>query len=255
MDRRAQAPLHSQLLNAILDMIKKQGLKPGDALPSESQLCREFGVSRTVVRQTLAQLDNNGVVHRVQGKGTFVSQQKASEHLGHTMLGLYEDAHLRGDSVKSLILEHLVEPAAGEVASQLEVAPGTPIVKLTRMRYVNGEPWALSTAWLPEEIGKHSFEADLTTESLYKLLERNGISGVTGWRSVEAVLADRAVAKHLGAKLGSPLLKLKSLRRDQSGQAIEYFEAYHRGDKSRFEFELTLEHAKGRVLSSATARA
>jgi GntR family transcriptional regulator len=79
-------------------------------------------------------------------------------------------------------------------------------------------------------------------------LERNGVFGVTGWRSVEAVLAERSVAKYLEVKPGSALLRLKSLRRDENGSPIEYFEAFHRGDRSRFEFELTHEQTQARVL-------
>jgi GntR family transcriptional regulator len=248
LDRKATTPLYSQLLNAILEIIKNQKLQPGDALPSENQLCREFGVSRTVVRQTLAQLENDGLVHRVKGKGTFVSPIKAPEYLGHTLLGLYEDAHLRGEAVRSTVLDHAVVEADAEIANKLKIEVGAPVVKLSRMRFVNEEPWALSTAWLPEEVGKHSFNADLTTDSLYRLLERNGVIGVTGWRSVEAVLADRFVANHLGVKPGSALLRLKSLRRDENGVPIEYFEAFHRGDRSRFEFELTHEQTQARVL-------
>jgi GntR family transcriptional regulator len=248
VDRKATTPLYSQLLNAILEIIKTENLQPGDALPSENQLCREFGVSRTVVRQTLAQLDNDGLVQRVKGKGTFVSIIKAPENLGHTLLGLYEDAHLRGDEVRSEVLEHSVVEADAETANKLKIPLGAAVVKLRRMRYVNEEPWALSTAWLPEEVGQYSFDADLTSESLYQLLESNGISGVTGWRSVEAVLAERSVAKYLGVKPGSALLKLKSLRRDETGIPIEYFEAFHRGDRSRFEFELTHEQTQARVL-------
>jgi GntR family transcriptional regulator len=252
LDRKAHAPLYSQLLNAILEIIKTQNLQPGDALPSENQLCREFGVSRTVVRQTLAQLENDGLVQRVKGKGTFVSIMKAPEHLGHTLLGLYEDAHLRGEAVRSKVLEHSVLEADAEIASKLSIEPGAKVVKLSRMRYVNEEPWALSTAWLPEQVGQYSFNADLTTESLYRLLERNGVIGVTGWRSVEAVLAERSVAKYLEVKPGSALLKLKSLRRDESGSPIEYFEAFHRGDRSRFEFELTHEQTQARVLPNVS---
>lgn len=249
VSRDASGPLYGQLREAIVSMIAAEGLVPGDLLPSEHQLCQEFGVSRTVVRQALAQLDNEGLVQRVKGKGTFVGHPKTSEHLMHTLLGLYEDVEQRGGEVRSDVLAHRTIPADREVATQLELDEGAPVVELRRMRYVDGEPWALSTAWLPEAYGRLTTRADLTEESLYRVLERHGIVGVTGWRSVEAVLADRDSAQLLGIHAGSALLKLESVRRDASGVPIDYFVAYHRGDRSRFEFELTNEHTLARVLT------
>lgn len=249
--RGLSSPLYDQLREAIVRMITTCGLLPGDLLPSEHQLCKDFKVSRTVVRQALAELDNDGLVRRIKGKGTFVGHPKTSERLMHTLLGLYEDVQERGGVVRSDVLGHKTVLASKEVAEQLEVAPNTPVTLLKRMRFVDEEPWALSTAWLPEQVGRHTLTSDMTSESLYRVLERNGILGVTGWRSVEAVLADSLTAHHLRTEPGSALLKLKSVRRDELGLPIEYFEAFHRGDHSRFEFELTRDETYARILTSS----
>ena len=245
--RDIPSPLYDQLREAILQMISSKGLSPGDLLPSEHQLCEEFKVSRTVVRQALAELDSEGVVRRVKGKGTYVGQPKTSERLMHTLMGLYEDARERGRNVRSDVLQHETISASQEVAEHLGIAAGSPVVVLKRMRFVDDEPWAFSIAWLPEHVGIHTFSADMTHESLYGVLERRGILGATGWRSVEAVLADEVLAKHLETEPGSALLKLRSIRRDRQGLPFEYFEAYHRGDHSRFEVELTQDDTFARV--------
>lgn len=245
--RNLPSPLYDQLREAILEMICGRGLGPGDLLPSEHQLCEDFKVSRTVVRQALAELDNEGLVRRVKGKGTYVGHPKTSERLMHTLMGLYEDVQGRGGVVSSTVLQHTIAPAGPEVADQLGILANTPVVVLKRMRFVDGEPWALSTAWLPEKVGEHTFAADMTRESLYLVLERNGIFGATGWRSVEAVLADELSAPHLETQTGSALLKLRSVRRDEQGTPFEYFEALHRGDHSRFEFELTRDETLARI--------
>lgn len=251
VQRNGEAPLYGQLRDALLQIIEFGGLVPGDVLPSEHQLCEDFAVSRTVVRQALAQLENEGRVDRVKGKGTFVAQPKTSEHLGHTLLGLYEDVTQRGGEVHSDILAHDFVDASPEVAAHLDIRESTRVVRIRRLRYVDGEQWALSTAWLPEAIGNHTFGEDLTTQSLYEVLERHGFVGVTGWRAVEAVLADRDTANLLGTHQGAALLKLTSVRRDSLGHPIDYFEAYHRGNRSRFEFELSKEQTLARVLSQA----
>lgn len=251
--RDVSSPLYGQLRDAIVQMISSQGLSAGDLLPSEHQLCEDFKVSRTVVRQALAELHNEGLVHRVKGKGTFVAQPKTGERLMHTLMGLHEDVHIRGGVVHSDVLRHATEPASTEVAQQLALPCGSPVVVLQRMRFVDGEPWALSTAWLPSHVGAHIETADMTRESLYVVLERNGIFGATGWRSVEAVLADQLSAKLLRTEPGSALLKLKSVRRDEHEEPFEYFEALHRGDHSRFEFELTRDETLARVRTNSSS--
>lgn len=251
--RDLPSPLYNQLREAILQMISAKGLCPGDLLPSEHQLCEDFKVSRTVVRQALAELESEGLVRRVKGKGTYVGHPKTSERLMHTLMGLYEDARERGRAVRSDVLHHATIPASQEVAEQLSIPAGCPVVMLKRMRFVDGEPWAFSTAWLPEHVGEHTFSADMTQESLYGVLERHGILGAAGWRSVEAVLADEVLAQHLETEPGSALLKLRSVRRDKNGLPFEYFEAYHRGDHSRFEVELTHDDTFARVRTTRHA--
>ncbi len=73
IDRRSAAPMYDQLRRLIIDGIAQDGLQPGDPLPGEHRLCEQYGISRTVVRQALAQLEHEGIVERVKGKGTFVA--------------------------------------------------------------------------------------------------------------------------------------------------------------------------------------
>ena len=249
IDRAAEKPMYDQLRQLIVNLISQQQLVPGDVLPSEHQLCHDFGISRTVVRQALAQLENEGVIERVKGKGTFVAPPKISERLAHTLVGLYEDVKRRGGEVRSLVLQHRVDAADVEVAQALEIAVGDPVVVLERLRFVNGEPWSLSTTWMPESIGRLTFSHDMTADSLYQVLEQYGIVAVSGLRSAEAVVASRELAQRFGLAVGSALLKLRSIRRDAGDRPIEFFVAYHRGDRSRFEFELGPNESVARVVT------
>lgn len=248
VSRLAEAPLHDQVKSVITEMINREGLEPGAALPSEHRLCHDLGVSRTVVRQALAQLENLGVVNRERGKGTFVSARKTSEGFVNSLSGLYDDVSRRGGTVKSDVLEQRLVPADAATAIQLEIEPGDTVMTLRRMRYVDGEPWALSTSWLPEKFGHVVFDANMQVESLYRILQKAGIVAASGRRSVESVAADEPTASLLNVDEGSPVLKLSSLRRDQSGAPIDYFVAYHRGDRSRFEYALEPDESRARML-------
>jgi GntR family transcriptional regulator len=241
--------MYTQLKRHIVEYIAKLGLSPGDVLPGEHRLCEQFSVSRTVVRQALAQLEHQGVIVRVKGKGTFVAHQKTPESLVHTLTGLYEEVAARGGHVHSIVRKQRFEPASDETAEALGVAPGTAVAVIDRLRFVDGEPWSWSTTYLPHEVGALVIDADLSDQSLYGLLSAQGIRAVRGKRSAEAASADQEQASLLQVGVGQALLVLRSIGYDDGDRPIEYFLAYHRGDRSRFEFELTASSA----LSSTAA--
>ena len=248
IDRHSAAPMYDQLRQLIIEGIARDGLQPGDPLPGEHRLCERYGISRTVVRQALAQLEHEGLVERVKGKGTFVSRPRTAESLVHTLVGLYDDVERRGGHVHSDVLRHEQALADDEIAAALEVAPGTPVVVLERLRHVDDEPWSLSTTWMPEHVGGVTLGVDLSEASLYRLLAENGIVATSGVRSAEATVATHEQAQHLGVSAGSALLRLRSVSRGADGIPIEYFVAHHRGDRSRFEFQLQQEQSQASLL-------
>ena len=248
IDRLSATPMYDQLRQLIIDHIEQDGLHPGDPLPGEHRLCEQYGISRTVVRQALAQLEHEGLVERVKGKGTFVARPRTSESLVHTLVGLYDEVASRGGHVHSDILRHETIEADAEVAAALEVEEGSPIVVLTRLRHVDGDAWSLSTTWMPEAVGAVTLGEDLHETSLYRLLEEHGIVATSGVRSAEATVATHEQAQLLGVSAGSALLRLRSVSRDASGTPIEFFIAHHRGDRSRFEFQPGPEASRGSLV-------
>ena len=238
IDRQSAAPMYDQLKQLIIDGITREKLGPGDLLPGEHRMCEQYGISRTVVRQALAQLEHEGVVERVKGKGTFVARPKTSESLVHTLAGLFEEVERRGGHVHSQILRHERVPASAEVAAALDIAPGDSVVALERLRFIDDEPWSLTTTWMPEDIGAVTFASDMAELSLYAVLADHGWHAVRGMRSAEATIASPEQARLLGMSPGSALLLLRSTSYSEAGRPMEHFVAYHRGDRSRFEFQL-----------------
>ncbi|MFV0450690.1 MAG: GntR family transcriptional regulator [Propioniciclava sp.] len=253
IDRSSSAPMYAQLRSVILDAIDDGDLHPGDILPGEHRLCDQYGVSRTVVRQALAELEHEGVIERVKGKGSFVARPKTSESFAHTMQGLFENVESRGGKVRSDVLQFGIVPTEPDIADILEVEPFSGVTVLVRRRFVDNEPWALSTTWMPPRIGA-LVDADALTEgSLYAQLRASGIVAIRGLRSAEAVVADRDIAETLGIEEGAPLMRLRSVLRDADDAVIEYFDAFHLGDRSRFEFEVGLDLPGLSVLHVADA--
>lgn len=240
IDRGSPVPFYHQLKLLVVERIRTEGLRTGDRVPGEFALCEAYEVSRTVVRQALAELETEGVLERVKGRGTFVAVPKTSEGLAQHLTGLFEDMQARGHHLRSLVRRMVVEPSPAQVARELQVPAGSPVLMIERLRFVGDEPWVLATTYLDAGLEDELRTADLENGSLYDVLENHlGIQLVSGRRTIEAVTATRPLARALGVRAGSPVLLLRSTSLGRHLRPVEHFIAYHRGDRSRFEVELT----------------
>lgn len=239
INRRSLLPYYHQLKQLLLAEIRTQALLPGDRVPGDHKLCAAYGVSRTVVRQALAELESEGVIERVKGKGTFVAQPKTAEGMVQSLTGLFEDVAARGSHLRSRVLRQQVVPADDQVAGDLQLSAGDPVIVLERVRFVTDEPWAVTTTYLPERLAPGVVHEDLTDRSLYSILEEKyDVRLVHGRRSVEAALAGAALARNLGVTRGAALLVLRSVSFGVDDRPVEVFVAYHRADRTRFEVRL-----------------
>lgn len=250
LDRESTLPLYHQVKQILLARVRADDLGPGARVPGDNELCRSLGVSRSVVRQALAELEVEGVVVRVKGRGTYVAPPRTAEHLVARLTGLHEEMTARGVSVTSTVRRQEVVPADDVVAAALEVEVGTPVLVLERLRHVGGEPWVLTTTHLPTDVAPDLAQEDFTEQSLYGVLEsRYGVRLTHGRRSVEAVPASEEAARLLGVSSGEPLLRLRSTTWADD-RPVESFVALHRGDRTRFEVDLertiALHHAETR---------
>ncbi|UKY54171.1 GntR family transcriptional regulator [Streptomyces inhibens] len=239
IDRSSLLPFYHQLKQILLGEIERRKLQPGDRLPGDHELCRTYEVSRTVVRQALNELESEGVIERIKGRGTFISSPKTAEGLVQSLTGLYEDVAARGGELRSDVRRLEVVPADAQVAAELQREPGHPVIVIERLRFVNEEPWVLTTTHVPQEVAPGLLDEDLTRQSLYALLEdKYGVQLVKGRRSVEAATASAELARSLGVGQGAPVLVLRNVSFGADGRPVESFVAFHRGDRSRFEVEL-----------------
>lgn len=248
IDFNSNIPYYIQLIDVLKGQINSGGWQIGDQIPSEPDLCETYGVSRTVVRQALRELELEGLIIRRKGKGTFVAKPKISESLAQKLTGFYQDMVERGHQPVSQVLCQEVVPAGEKVASYLDIEPGTRVIDIKRVRSVNDEPIVLVTSYLPYELCPRLAETDLTNQSLYAFLENEcGIMIAYGRRSIEAVAAKKDEAKLLHIAVGAPLILLDSVSYLEDDTPIEYYHAVHRGDRSRFEVELVRIKEVGRV--------
>jgi GntR family transcriptional regulator len=232
-------PYYVQVRDTIQARIHTGVWQPGDQLPGEPELCRMFAVSRTVIRQALNDLVNNGLLIRRKGKGTFVAQPKIRESLVQKLTGFYQDMVEQGHTPRAQILRQENVPASQKVADYLQIDPGTLVITIERLRFVQEIPIQLVTTYLPAQLCPALLDVDLTHQSLYAVLEQTcGVFIVRGRRSIEAVPANEHEARLLRVQKGAPLILLDSVSFSSDGTPIEYYHALHRGDRTRFEVEL-----------------
>lgn len=239
IDRESVIPYYYQLKEYLKYLIEENKLKEGEKIPSEMELCRDHGVSRTVVRQALNELVNEGLLTRSKGKGTFVARPKIVGNLMQRLYGFHKDMTGQDLEVKNNIIDFSVIEANKKIAEKLQLAPGDKVFKLVRLRFVNKEPFVYVTSYIPHSLCPGLIKEDFSKQSLYDTLEmKYGLKIVSSRRSIEAIAATEDVALMLEIPKNSPLLLLRSVSYLENEQPVEYYEAKHRGDRSGFAVEL-----------------
>ncbi len=239
IDRNSPIPYYVQVKEALTECIGRGDWQPGDQLPGEPELCRIFDVSRTVIRQALQELMYEGMILRKKGRGTFVAEPKISGSLVQKLTGFHEDMVSQGYTPFSQVLKQQVVPANSKVASYLEIATGTEVIEIERLRFVRDEPINLVTTYVPYALCPRLLQANLVHQSLYAFLQEEcDLVLMRGRRIIEAVSANEYEAELLKVKKSAPLIMLDSVSYLGDDTPVEYYHALHRGDRTCFEVGL-----------------
>jgi GntR family transcriptional regulator len=232
-------PYYYQLIQVLQEAIAENTWAEDTPIPSEHELCAIYGVSRTVVRQALGELVAHGVIYRVKGKGTFVAPRKVEEHFVQRTDGFYHDMTSRGHTVTTRVLEQTIILPSPHVRRCLQLREDEQTLKIDRLRSVDGTLLLFVQTYLPMNLCSALVHVDLTEKSLYAVLEELcGLTVSSGTRTVEAIPARSSTAHLLGVNKGEALLKIESVSYLEDGRPIEYYEAWHRGDRSKIEIEI-----------------
>ena len=232
------SPRHEQLSDWLRNQIRAGAMAAHDQLPSEAELGELSGVSRITVRRALGTLENEGRIYRRQGLGSFV----APPHLPQGLVRLTDfaqDMERAGLAASSRVLHRAPEAATPSVAEALGIDPGAPTVRLDRLRLGNDRPVALDRTWLPPFYAQFLEGHDLTTETIYRVLEREyEIPVLRGRYRIEAAVAHADEAEPLGVPEGAPLLLVERTSYTAGERAVYYQRRYYRADRVAFELEL-----------------
>ncbi|HEY4094896.1 MAG TPA: GntR family transcriptional regulator [Baekduia sp.] len=238
MPRRlsGRSPKGEQLRTILEDLIGT--LRPGDALPSERELAERYDVARMTVRAEITRLAAEGLVERVQGRGTFVAEPRVAQ--AATLSSFTEDMKARGLTAGSRVLGQETVPADAVVARGLQIALGAPVVRLRRVRTADGDPLALEEAFLDAARFAALADAELDGASLFDVLETQ--FGVRFPAADQRVVAAEIVgedANLLHVAPGRAGLKFHTILLDEDERPLAYAWSLFRGD--RYEIRLRQE--------------
>ncbi|HEX2765352.1 MAG TPA: GntR family transcriptional regulator [Candidatus Limnocylindria bacterium] len=199
-------------------------LRPGDRLPSEAELCLEFGVSRMTAREAMHRLAEEGLVSRVPGRGSYVAEP-AAHRRADRLMSFSEEIRRQGRVPSSIVLTREIRPADAAAAGLLGLLIGQPVVLLQRVRCADGQPIALERAQLVGGTSPAVMAADLRVESLHAVLAAAGWLLRRGTATVSAEAATAADARHLRVARGEPMLVERRVILDGAGKPVEATES------------------------------
>jgi len=230
-------PLYHRIYLLLRQRIVEGEWLPNAPMPGEHEISDAHGVSRITVRRAMQRLEEEGLVLRRRGAGTFVQPPKLPKRR-ENLRGLIQNLQTMGSQTEVKLLEFAYVAAAASVAAALQVAQGATVQKSVRLRSVGGTAFSHLTAWVPEAIGRCFTAEDLANRPLLRLLEETGAPPVRAEQVISAKLADSVVAPLLGVEAGNALLWVRRRVFNQAGQVIESIEALYRPEM--YEYQIAL---------------
>lgn len=235
LDETSSTPLYIQLYQDMLDSITSGRWQEGTKLPTESELCEKYGVSRMTVRLALDKIKGQGYLYRKQGRGTFVTIPGIEQPL--TSLYSFSDS-LGGDVRRSKVLRFATLPCDEALAERLELSVGDPVFLTVRVRSIGDTPFAYESSYIPYAFCPLLNAESISEHGLYKSLQRlAGAAPNHAKETFRAVTLGRQAAVHLNGRASEPALSIQRLAY-LNDRVVEYCDSLVRGNKMTYQVDL-----------------
>lgn len=237
--RTARGVARYYLLYEYLSGALNDGTIPaGAALPSEPELVTRYKLSRTTVRRALARLEEEGRIIRRRGSGTFARQNRKPAPLYLNLPDFFEDISTLAAKATMSILRFEVGTLPASLR-ELQPRLGAEALIIQWVHRLVGGPYGLTTAYVPEQLGRKISKNALNRASLITVFDQIGAQVSRTEYTTTAVAADATAAKRLDVALGTPLLRTRAVLTDSRGQVHAAIESLYRPD--RFNVRAALE--------------
>ena len=243
IDLSSREPLFAQVKDALMDWITRGlrdgSLAPGDRVPSERELSDALGVSSITVKRALNELQQEGLIQRIQGRGSFIARPRKLILGLERLYSLTTVARERGLNPARECLQ-LVEMSATEsIANNLDLEQGDPVAKVVRLRMVDDIPLAVDTSYLPLALFPGILEDDLDQTALYELMtNKYNVEPIRAREYLEPTLINDYEAEVLGVPVGAPAMLIGRTAYGTNDVPLEYNKSVIRGDMCRFYIDM-----------------
>src|SRR4051812_2783765 len=199
----------------------------GSKLPNEDRLCERFGVSRVTIREAVRGLIEDGLVVRRHGSGTYVTRRPLIQNSLDTNFSYTEHFQASGYRPGRKLLGLRKVTADADVAAELGVEVGRPLIEVRRIRTADGRPAIYSVDRIPADLLDGSVERSEFAGSLYRILTAADHPIAHAEAVLSPVVADPDLARLLDVALGTPIQRLRQIDFDESGQAVMVSDEWH----------------------------
>lgn len=232
------SPYYRWLEETLREDIEQGVYRPGDALPTEHQLMRDYNLSITTVRRAVHDLVRAGWIYRQAGKGTFVKRNKLEERLAR-LTSFAEEMQSRNITPQFKLVSATPSVPPAEITRALKLSPRQEAYLIQRVQLANDDPIALARGyWIPE-IGEQLAQSDLDHISLYEMVERHlHIPLVEADESISAAVASADIARKLEIPRHAPLLVRRRLTYTTEMRPIEFTTTFYRADQYEYKIRL-----------------
>lgn len=226
-------PLYTEVKESVRTLIERDGLKPGDRLPTEQEMMRRFRVSRLTVIRAARDLEAEGLIVRQQGRGTFVARSKVLVDL-HRLKSFTEDMRVRDLRPGGRILEFSRVKSPPDIMRALRLEMAASVLHILRLRFADDEPIGLNESYLAPElsVSRNALERKGSLYALLKELHRVRLEEAD--ETIEAVVAGVREAKLLSVPRGAALLRVDRISYDQRQRPVELARMVYRGDRYQY---------------------
>jgi GntR family transcriptional regulator len=244
IERSSPVPYYEQLYDLLLHRIRSGEIERGARMPGESELHREFGLSRATVRQALELLESNGWAHKIPRRGYF-ARAPADPHgwLIEGSGGFLEEAIGHGNArVTTKVVSATSARLPDHATTALRLPRAATGFVLERIRFVDGEVTLFSTNFTPPDVAPVVQAAEGVLgglSSLTQALRDGGYAAAGAHRMIHALPASETVARHLEVHPGAPLLRIRSTTWGKSLAPFDYYETWLRTDVVPLEVNVT----------------
>lgn len=228
---------YNQLYTTFYNKIISGEWKNGQKILPERELCEKYGVSRITVRETLRLLSEQGIVHRKQGSGTFVTTEPTEQKLTK-LYTLREHFDKTGIKSHAIILEYDNIKADLDLSQKLEIILGESVIRIKRVFLAADNPYTLETTFLPEKIFPLITKTLVDTKGLYKTISALGVSITSAVERLQPIMLNEIEARVLKEKTSSVAMRIN--RTTYSAEkVIEYTESIVPGNYFIYTVELS----------------